>query len=62
MKVKEWMYQQDSTWCIQNMNYPELFWSNDWGWVEEGFTLFTEKERKELNLPLEGEWILFNSL
>ena len=45
--------------CIQCVNDPELFWNNDWGWVdsEGGIDTFTEKEMKTLNLPIEGEWV-----
>lgn len=36
--------------------YP-LWWSNDAGWVSfENSDTFTVEERKELTLPLGGEW------
>ena len=35
-----------------------LYWSNFQGWVsKESATVFTEEERKCLNLPIGGEWI-----
>lgn len=43
--------------AIRCTNDHELFWSNDFGWVDEGYCIFSEKETKVLNLPLEGEWV-----
>lgn len=45
--------------CIRCINDPDLFWSNEWGWVdiEGGIDTFTKEETKELNLPIEGEWV-----
>jgi hypothetical protein len=35
-----------------------LLWSNEQGWVDEGYPpdVFSEEERRTLNLPLEGRW------
>lgn len=38
--------------CIKNKLDNELYWSNDFGYVEENFTLFRENEVNELNLPI----------
>ena len=41
-----------------SMNSDEpVFWSNELGWVSyDDATIFTEKERDELNLPEDGIW------
>ncbi len=43
---------------IVNRNDSSLCWSNKSGWVEAGFTIFSEKERQDFadRLPLHGEW------
>lgn len=34
-----------------------LYWSNVWGWTgRDEASVFSEAERHELNLPLEGKW------
>lgn len=35
---------------------PPLYWSNEQGWTEENYSLFTEEETTELNLPVGGKW------
>ena len=43
---------------IQNKEIPELFWSNEHGWIETpGETKFTAEERKTLSLPMGGQWV-----
>ncbi len=43
---------------IVNINNRELFWSNCYGWGDRrDADLFTIKERKDFNLPIEGKWI-----
>jgi hypothetical protein len=32
------------------------YWSNDIGWVEQGFDFFNTDDLTLLNLPLEGAW------
>lgn len=46
--------------AIQCVNDPELFWSNEYGWVEFdcGVDYFTEDETNYLNLPIEGKWVI----
>lgn len=48
--------------CIQCVNNPDLFWSNDWGWGDEDvpMTLFSEEEKNKVQLPVEGKWKPFN--
>jgi len=45
-----------TTWIIYNKNNPTLLWSNEFGWVEEGYDVFTNDERYNLNLPIKGKW------
>ena len=34
-----------------------LYWSNDWGWVDEDMAdLFTNEEKNWLSLPIGGKW------
>lgn len=47
---------------IQNVNDPDLLWSNTDGWVEEDFDTFTLDESETLNLPIEGEWVRLNTI
>ena len=44
-------------WAIQNINDPELFWFNSFGWGEGEFDLFSDEEKAALSLPIEGQWI-----
>lgn len=47
-------------WIIQNIEDPELVWSNELGWVEgsvNDYTLFTQAQRDTLNLPIGGQWV-----
>ncbi len=38
----------------------ESYWSNEFGWSDlETCDIFTEEEKTNLNLPLHGEWSLF---
>lgn len=39
-------------------DYGTLWWSNENGWVEmlDDATVFTQDQRDELNLPMQGEW------
>ena len=53
--------------CIQNTKYPDMYWDNDWGWIDTGeeafaeatFSIFTKSEKAQLNLPVEGKWIVY---
>ena len=39
-------------------NDNDLFWSNEWGWVDTPiFDLFTREEMESLFLPNEGRWV-----
>ena len=39
-----------------------LYWSNTMGWVDKlNATLFSEKEKNTLNLPIDGRWVLIVS-
>jgi len=49
----------ERTWCIKNVVTGE-YWSNDFGWIDEHFSLFSEEEKSVYNLPIEGEWELFH--
>lgn len=51
---------------IRNKNNRDMYWSNEWGWIE--FTedddefvcsIFSEKEKEKFNLPINGKWELF---
>ncbi len=42
---------------IRSKNTELLYWSNQDGWVHrKSATIFTETERAELNLPIDGIW------
>ena len=43
-------------WIIYNKNNSALLWSNKFGWVEEEYDVFTNEERHNLSLPIEGKW------
>lgn len=42
---------------IVNAEDRALCWSNEAGWVTEGWDTFSEAERARLRLPLGGEWL-----
>jgi hypothetical protein len=42
---------------IRNEDDDQLFWSNEFGWVEAGSEdFYTQEERDTLNLPHQGVW------
>jgi hypothetical protein len=44
---------------IQCVTDPDLLWSNDEGWTDsDNFESFTTDETMELNLPIDGKWVL----
>jgi hypothetical protein len=46
-------------WIIKNSK--GLCWSNDWGWgSRKGCEVFSENERKRLNLPVGGFWVMIS--
>jgi hypothetical protein len=47
---------------IVNIADNELCWSNSDGWVVEGYDTFTEFERANLSLPIDGAWEAVNWL
>ena len=55
----------DKLYCIRNNrekdeeNNEPFYWSNDWGWITENFTVFSEEERFSLNLPINGIWEVY---
>lgn len=52
--------EKERTFVIKNDITGE-YWSNSFGWVEEGFTLFSEEEKDTfLYIPLDSEWELFH--
>jgi len=43
---------------IENVNEPELLWTNAWGWTDgDDFDVFTFEEKEEFNLPIDGKWM-----
>ena len=48
------------TYSIVNKTNNNLYWSNEFGWCEEGFDLFSEEEREAFLLPSDFEWKLFH--
>ena len=46
---------------IRNIKTKEL-WSNQDGWVEEGYDMFLSDEIENLCLPIDGEWIALDWL
>lgn len=43
---------------IGNLNDPNVFWSNDIGWVDlDSADLFSREQQTQLRLPLEGHWV-----
>lgn len=45
------------SYIITNKTDRDLAWSNTYGWCDQTFDTFTEKEQKKLSLPLDGEWM-----
>jgi hypothetical protein len=44
--------------CIQCINDPELYWNNQWGWVDiDSCDTFSAKLKNAVHLPIEGKWI-----
>ncbi len=44
--------------AIMNTKNNNNFWSNDAGWVNTPtHSLYTEKEKESLTLPINGEWV-----
>ena len=38
-------------------NKQNDYWSNEFGWVNNNqYDIFTEKEKKTFNLPIDGRW------
>lgn len=45
-------------WTISNQHEPDLYWSNEDGWVDSASaTRFTDEEHDTLYLPDEGTWV-----
>lgn len=46
-------------WVIQNKNDYKLYWSNQFGWVEDGesIDIFSDQDVDQLQLPLHGKWM-----
>lgn len=49
---------KERLWFIKNKTTEEN-WSNQFGWVEELCDLYTDLEKDTVNLPIDGEWELF---
>jgi len=43
--------------AIKNTKEKNLYWSNEFGWTNQDFDLFTMDESKTLNLPIDGKWV-----
>ena len=44
---------------ISNVNDNELFWSNDYGWVDfSNADIFFTHEVETCNLPIDGVWVI----
>ncbi len=42
---------------IGNLQYNDLWWSNEFGWVEwDSVDIFSSQEMVDLRLPLDGIW------
>jgi hypothetical protein len=43
---------------IINKHNKSLFWSNEFGWIEnkKQATKFNKQEMNKINLPIDGEW------
>ena len=46
-------------WVIVDVSNNDdcLFWSNEHGFVESGFDIFSDQERRAVDLPMGGQWI-----
>ena len=44
---------------IRNIHDHDLLWNSTEGWTDnyDDFDTFSEIERVELNLPMDGEWL-----
>ena len=51
--------QNTTTYIIQAQSDNDLLWSNEFGWIDDlsQADRFSEEERWNLNLPIEGQWI-----
>lgn len=45
------------SWIIENIEEPELAWSNSYGWCSETYDTFSDEEKEALNLPFGGAWV-----
>jgi hypothetical protein len=44
---------------IRNVNDNELFWNNEYGWVDFSTAdIFFTYEVETLRLPIDGEWVI----
>lgn len=43
-------------WIISNVNDKELCWSNDDGWTDTNYDTYSDEEKAETRLPIEGKW------
>lgn len=51
----------EQKWIIRNLHNPDLYWDNEFGWVEhDQAEVFSEWESGVFNLPDEGEWVHVN--
>jgi hypothetical protein len=44
-------------WIIENIDEPDLAWSNAFGWCTDCFDTFSHDEREALRLPIGGRWV-----
>lgn len=44
-------------WIIRDVSDESLCWSNQYGWTQELFDTFSERERESLAPPIGGEWV-----
>lgn len=43
---------------IQNINDSDLFWNNEFGWVNDNdVDIFSDDDIVTLQLPIEGKWV-----
>jgi hypothetical protein len=43
---------------IENINDPDLLWSNFYGWTSGYFfDIFSFSEMSDFDLPIEGKWV-----
>jgi len=52
-KIKE--RQINTIWCVRHTKTGD-YWSNWFGWVKESFDLYTQREKENNDLPMDGEW------